>query len=144
MAIYGAGSIWNNSYEQKEKFFLNNCFALPWEYAQAKDLLATAARLQAGDLIYLKSHNAGGRALTIKAVGMVTHSFFHGFIQDHQPDHPQAEEKFSVPVKWIVLETFTIYLPKIESQLHKLRGDFFYQEHLPFVHEQIIEKLFPD
>ena len=47
-----------------------------------------------------------------------------------------------IKVRWIVLNEFTIKIPEDEGKLTNVRPATFYEEYLPFVQEQIINKIF--
>lgn len=49
---------------------------------------------------------------------------------------------FYVKVKWIVKDEFHIVIPDIEGKLTNVRSATFYEEYLPIVQTEIINKLF--
>ena len=47
-----------------------------------------------------------------------------------------------IKVKWVVVDEFTVKIPEDEGKLTNIRPATFYEEYLPFVQEQILNKIF--
>ena len=143
MAIYGAGSKWDKD-ELKNDFFENEKFTIGWDEKHAKDLYEAVSQLKVGDIIYLKSVSpAYIRNIKIKGIGIVTKSFIQ-CLQDKEYTSTEISDwnSFFIKVKWIVLNEFTVQIPEDEGKLTNVRPATFYEEYLPFVQEQIINKIF--
>jgi hypothetical protein len=142
MAIFGVGSTWEGD-ERKEEFFADENFKIGWDYKSAKDLYDAVFLLKAGDIIYLNSSSPSSRKLRIKGIGVVTKSFIHGLIEKGLTKKEIfAPESFSVKIKWMFKGEFPIIIPKSEGRLTHVRAGTFYEEYLPYVQKQIIDKLF--
>jgi hypothetical protein len=142
MAIFGAGSKWNNE-ELKELFIAQEYFTIGWDYQHAKDLYDTVSLLKAGDIVYLKANRAGSRTIRIKAIGVVKTSFIHNLIENKLSFEKISDwGGFSIPIKWLVIEEFKIVIPNNQGKLTNIRSATFYEESLPFVQQKILEKLF--
>jgi hypothetical protein len=143
MAIFGAGSNWDG-YEKKDDFFKDENFIIGWDYADAKDLYDSVSLLKAGDIIYLKSNQSGSRSIRVKGIGIVVKSFIHCLIENNE----QTKEanlnwnSFFIKVKWVIKEESHITIPDNEGKLTNVRAATFYEEYLPFVQKEIIDKLF--
>lgn len=138
MAIYGVGSRWDEG-EVSEQFFKAGNFTLGWDENNAKDLYVFLASLKAGDILYLKANQPGSRNIRVKGIGLVKDSFIsniHGNLSDIRDF-----ESFSIPVEWIVQEEFSIQIPENTGKLTNIRAATAYEEFLPFVQENILEKL---
>lgn len=142
MAIFGAGSNWEGD-ELKDEFIAKEYFVVGWNYQHAKDLFDTVALLRAGDIIYLKANRGGSRNIRVKAIGVIKTSFVHSFIESGlSPEKFLDWQSFFIPVKWIVTEEFHIVIPDIEGKLTNIRSSTIFEEHLPFVQTEILQKLF--
>ena len=143
MAIYGAGSTWNKD-EVKNDFFTNEKFTIGWNEKSAKDLYEAVSQLKVGDIIYLKSVSpAHIRSLKIKGIGIVTKSFIQ-CLQNNEYKNIDISDwnSFFIKIKWLVLEEFKIKIPEDEGKLTNIRPATFYEENLPYVQEQILNKIF--
>jgi len=142
MAIFGAGSNWDGT-EMKNDFFDNENFVIGWDYDNAKDLYDAVSLLKAGDIIYLKANPVGSRSIRVKGIGVVTQSFIHCLIEKGLTKEKIEDwNSFFIKVKWIVKDEFHIIIPKSEGKLTNVRAATFYEEYLPFVQIDIINKLF--
>jgi hypothetical protein len=143
MAIYGAGSNWDGT-EKKGDLFQDGNFVLGWDFDSAKDLYNAVSLLKVGDIIYLKSGSAGSRTIKIKGIGVVTQSFVQCMIEQNlDSDTISDYHSFYIGVRWIVTNEFQIEIPNTEGKLTNIRAATFYEEHLPFVQDIIINTLFP-
>lgn len=143
MAIYGAGSKWDKD-ELKNDFFQNEKFTIGWNEKHAKDLYEAVSQLKVGDIVYLKSVSpAHIRNIKVKGIGIVTKSFIQ-CLQDEEYKGIDIFDwnSFFIKVRWIVLNEFTIKIPEDEGKLTNIRPATFYEEYLPFVQEQILNKIF--
>ncbi|QNH61001.1 hypothetical protein [Hymenobacter sediminicola] len=146
MAIFGAGSTWYGSDEKKDYFFEKGIYEIGWDYPDAKDLYDAFSLLKAGDIIYLKSSSPGSRDIRVKGVGIVTTSFLHSLFLGSNPsklDIESEEITVRMQVKWIIKNDFYISIPMSEGKMTNVRAATFYEESLPYVQKEIIDKLFP-
>lgn len=142
MAIFGAGSKWNEKVEMKNIFFKKENFEIGWDYNNAKDLYDAVTLLKAGDIIYLKANRPGSRSIRVKGIGIITKSFVHCLIEMGLTKETITDWKsFYVKVKWVIKDEFHIVIPYNEGKLTNVRAATFYEENLPFVQNEIIEKL---
>jgi hypothetical protein len=128
----------------KNVFFQNEKFTIGWNEKHAKDLYEAVSQLKVGDIIYLKSISpAYIRNIKIKGIGIVTKSFIQ-CLQDKEYTSTDISDwsSFFIKVKWIALNEFTVKIPEDEGKLTNIRPATFYEEYLPFVQEQIINKIF--
>jgi hypothetical protein len=142
MAIFGAGSAWEGTDEQRDNFFNNGIYLIGWEYASASDVYLALASLKPGDIIYLKSNAPGSRTIRVKGVGIVLHSlsqllFDHLFFQEDI--NPEA---LSINVRWIWREEFYIQIPESDGRLTNVRAATFYEAYLPYVQQEILTRIF--
>jgi len=144
MAIYGAGSKWNED-EMKETFFEQGRFILGWNDQNAKDLYEAITTLKVGDIIYLKSNAPGSRNVRVKGIGVVSKSFIQNITDgDYRNVALEDWDSLFVTVNWIRREEFRIVIPEEEGKLTNIRAASFYEEFLPFVQTAILNALFPD
>ena len=142
MAIFGAGSNWDGD-EMKDDFFDDENFVIGWDYDNAKDLYDAVSLLKAGDLVYLKSNQSGSRTIRVKGIGVVTKSFIHCLIEKGLTKETISNwNSFYIKIKWIVKEEFHIVIPDTEGKLTNVRAATFYEEYLPIVQKEILDKLF--
>jgi len=143
MAIYGAGSKWKKD-ELKDNFFENEKFTIGWDEKHAKDLYEAVSQLKVGDIIYLKSVSpAHIRNIKVKGIGIVTKSFIQCLQNEEYKDIDISYwSSLFIKVKWIVMDGFTVKIPEDEGKLTNIRPATFYEEYLPFVQEQILNKIF--
>ncbi len=144
MAIFGAGSTWyDEREEQKEEFFNNESYVIGWSYNDAKDVYLAVASLKNGDILYLKSNAPGSKSIRIKGIGIVTQSLTQLFFDKTLNESTQPED-WSIKVKWIIKEEFIIQIPSSEGKLTNVRAATFYEEYLPFVQQEILNKVFAE
>ena len=146
MAIFGAGSTWDATYEQKDYFFDNGIYEIGWQYSDAQDLYDAFSLLKAGDIIYLKSNSPGSRDIKVKGVGVMVTSFIHSLlsgINGSKPEDKDGSFRVRLQVKWLIKNEFYISIPASEGKLTNVRAATFYEESLPHVQQAIIDKLFP-
>lgn len=142
MAIFGAGSNWDGD-EIKGEFFDKDNFIIGWDYFNAKDLYSIVSLLKVGDIIYLKANSFGSRKIRVKGIGVVTKSFVQSLIESKLNSYKVSDwNGFKVSVKWFIRDEFHIFIPPTEGRLTNVRSATFYEEHLPFVQREIINKLF--
>jgi len=142
MAIYGAGSKWDGD-EVKDDFFDDENFVIGWDYENAKDLYDAVSLLKAGDIVYLKSNQSGSRTIRVKGIGVVAKSFVHCLIEKGLTKETITKwNSFYIKIKWIIKDEFHIMIPGTEGKLTNIRAATFYEEYLPFVQKEIIDKLF--
>ena len=141
MAIYGVGSKWNEE-ELKERFFEEGKFILGWNEDSAEDLYSFTSSLKVGDILYIKSNAPGSRTIKVKGVGIVTKNLFSCISSGELGSESYKEwESLFVRVRWVCKETFTIEIPKNQGKLTNIRAATIYEEHLPYVQEQIINAI---
>lgn len=142
MAIFGAGSTWNDD-EMKETFFQQGRFILGWNEGNAKDLYEAISTLKVGDIIYLKSNAPGKRNIRVKGIGLVSKSFIQNITDgDYRNIAIEDWENLFVSVNWIRRDEFRIVIPEEEGKLTNIRAASFYEEFLPFVQTAILNELF--
>jgi len=142
MAIFGAGSNWDGD-EMKNDFFDDENFVIGWDYDNAKDLYDAVSLLKAGDIVYLKANQVGSRVIRVKGIGIVTQTFVHCLIEKSLTSENIANwNSFFIKIKWVVKEEFHITIPDTEGKLTNVRAATFYEEYLPFVQIEIINRLF--
>ena len=138
MAIFGAGSLWYDDTEKKDDFFLNKNFEIGWEYKDAEDLYGALSCLKAGDIIYLKANRPGSNDIRVKGIGIILKSFIHTKNDNKNYDL----HTLKVEVKWVKTQEFHIIFPANEGKFTNVRAASFYEEYLPFVQTEIINRLF--
>ena len=71
-------------------------------------------------------------------------SFFLGYYKSEEYTSTDISDwsSFFIKVKWIALNEFTVKIPEDEGKLTNIRPATFYEEYLPFVQEQILNKIF--
>lgn len=142
MAIFGAGSNWDGE-EMKDDFFKDENFVIGWDYQSAMDLYEAVSLLKAGDIVYLKSNQSGSRTIRVKGIGLVMQTFIHCFIEKRLTmEQIEDWNSFNIKIKWIVKDGFQINIPDNEGKLTNVRAATFYEEYLPCVQSEIINKLF--
>lgn len=142
MAIFGAGSKWDDQYEQKEDFFKNNNYEIGWDYQPAKDLYASIASFKTGDIIYLKGSAPGSRSIKVKGIGIVIKPLGEKLFESNLVDGKLTQANLSLDVCWIYKEEFHINIPSNEGKLTNVRAATIYEEFLPFVQREILDKIF--
>ncbi len=143
MAIFGVGSTKDGGIELKDEFFRDENFKIGWSYDEGKDLFEAASLLKAGDIIYIKSNAPGSRNIRVKGIGVVKTTFIHSLIDSDTGIQTLLDyHSFYIPVKWIITDEFHIEIPDDEGRLTASRASTFYEEYLPFVQNQIIDRLF--
>lgn len=143
MAIFGVGSKFGGDTEMKDDFFSNENFVIGWNYASAKDLYGAVSMLKTGDIIYLKANAPGSASIRIKGIGVVTKSFIHCLIEDGLTGADITDwEGLYIKVKWIIKDEFVITIPASEGKLTAIRASTFYEEYLPYVHDEIMNRIF--
>jgi hypothetical protein len=143
MAIYGAGSKWDDVVEKNDDFFRDENYVIGWDYWSAKDLYNAVGSLKAGDIIYLKSNAPGSRSLRIKGIGIVIKGLVQSIFESPNPNELDPEEggQVFIKVKWVVKDEFHIVIPPTEGRLTNVRAATFYEEYLPYVQDEILKKL---
>ena len=144
MAIFGAGSTWDGADEMKDDFFKDENFVIGWDYTDARDLYDAVSLLKSGDIVYLKANPPGSRTIRVKGIGVVTQTLVHCLIES-KLDISISElnrDSFYIKMKWIITDEFHITIPEEEGKLTNVRSATFYEEYLPFVQKEIIDKLF--
>lgn len=140
MAIFGAGSLWDNN-EMKESFFKDENFVIGWNISDANDLYSLISTVKIGDLIYLKSNKPGSLDIKVKGVGIVKDSLL-GVLFENEENLSLRKKNFELPVKWLNIEEFIISIPQGIGKLTNVRAATLYEECLPFVQKAIITKIF--
>jgi len=143
MAIFGAGSFWDGTDEQKEDFFDNENYVIGWEFGNARDLYLAVSALRVGDILYLKSNQPGSRSIRVKGIGIVTGSLAEDIFEHFYFDRPLNPEGLAIHVRWIFRDEFQIQIPDDEGRLTNVRAATFYEEYLPFVQAEILARVLP-
>ncbi|WP_104736220.1 hypothetical protein [Hanstruepera ponticola] len=140
MAIFGAGSNWDGN-EIKEDFFKNENFVIGWDINDAEDLYSQISSIKVGDIIYLKANRPGSLEIRIKGIGIVKNSLVNQLFYKKE-NLLKNRRNFELPVKWIVKKEFHISIPLNTGKLTNVRAATLYEEFMPFVQSEILEKLF--
>lgn len=140
MAIFGAGSTWERN-EIKDNFFRNENFVIGWDINDAEDLYNQISSIKIGDIIYLKANRPGSLDLRIKGIGIVKNTLINQLF-DKEENLSKNRRNFELPVKWIVKTEFHISIPENKGKLTNVRAATLYEEFMPFVQKEIINKLF--
>lgn len=72
MAIWGMGSMFGGTDEQKENFIKGNFVCVGWKESDKPDIYKSLEKIEIGDIIYLKSLFFTSKIMKIKAIGIVT------------------------------------------------------------------------
>lgn len=142
MAIFGAGSNWDGN-EIKDDFFRNENFVIGWDINDAEDLYSQISSIKIGDIIYLKANRPGALEIRIKGIGIVKKSLVNQLF-DKKENLSKNRRNFELPVKWIVKKEFHISIPPNTGKLTNVRAATLYEEFMPFVQSEILEKLFTE
>ena len=139
MAIFGAGSNWNGT-EIKQRLFDKGNYLIGWDIAEAEDLYILISTIKVGDIIYLKSNKPGSLDLRIKGIGIVTQSLVETLFK-REVDLASRRANFELPVNWIIQDEFRVSIPHGIGKLTNIRAATLYEEFLPFVQTEIINRL---
>ncbi|MCS3869455.1 hypothetical protein J3D55_002371 [Chryseobacterium ginsenosidimutans] len=139
MAIYGAGSNWDGD-EIKDDFFANNNYVIGWDINDAQDLYNMLSTVKIGDIIYLKANRPGSLDLRIKGIGIVRNSLLNILFEKGE-NLSSTRNNFELPVEWIDTDEFFITIPSNTGKLTNVRAATLYEEFLPFVQNEIINKI---
>jgi hypothetical protein len=141
LAIFGVGSKWKKK-ELKADFFSEEKFILGWNEDSAKDLYSFVASLKVGDILYIKANAPGSRRIRVKGVGIVTKSLIDCITDGDYGSLSISEwESLFVKVAWIHKKEFLITIPNEEGRLTNIRAATIYEEYLPIVQRQVIDKI---
>ncbi|WP_019038359.1 hypothetical protein [Psychroflexus tropicus] len=140
MAIFGAGSNWEGK-EIKEDFFNNENYVIGWDISDGEDLYNQISSIKVGDIIYLKANKPGSLDLRVKGIGIVKKSLVNQLF-DKRENLSINRRNFELPVRWIVKNEFHISIPSNTGKLTNVRAATLYEEFLPFVQVEILDKLF--
>jgi len=140
MSIFGAGSNWDGN-EIKEDFFKNENFVIGWDINDAEDLYSQISSIKIGDIIFLKANRSGSLDLRIKGIGIVKKSLINQLF-DKRENLSKNRRNFELPVKWIVKNEFHISIPPNTGKLTNVRAATFFEEYMPFVQSEILNRLF--
>ncbi|MBP3254101.1 MAG: hypothetical protein J6M30_06305 [Bacteroidales bacterium] len=143
MAIYGAGSkIGDPQVEKKEEFFKKSAYWIGWGYADAEDLYSALSSVKVGDIIYLKSNQPGSRTITVKGIGIVTGSVIQNLFENKTANTAsQNRNLLKINVAWVYKDEFKITIHPDDGKLTNIRAATFYEEFLPQVQTEIINKV---
>lgn len=141
MAIYGVGSNWDEG-DVKDVFFEENKFVLGWNNKSASDLYSLVSSLKVGDILYIKSNKPGSRDIKVKGIGIITKSFMGCIMSgEYNNDKISDWQNLFVNVNWLYKKEFIITVPKEEGKLTNIRAATAYEEFLPYVQKEILEKI---
>lgn len=139
MAIYGAGSNWDGD-ELKEEFFKNENYLIGWDIKDANDLYAMISTFKVGDIVYLKANKPGSFDIRVKGIGLVKSSLIEVLFKKGE-NLSKVRNNFELPVEWIIKEEFYINIPNSIGKLTNVRAATLYEEHLPYVQNEILDKI---
>lgn len=142
MAIFGAGSKWKTD-ELKKDFFNEEKFIIGWNEANAKDLYEVVSQLKVGDIIYLKGVSPRHiRNIEVKGIGIVTKSFIQCLLSGEYGETDISDwNSFFIKVKWLIKDCYKIIIPEENGKLTNVRPATFYEEYLPYVQKNILDKI---
>jgi hypothetical protein len=141
MAIYGAAST-RDKEDVQDEFFSDDRFTIGWNREAGADLQSCLASLKIGDIIYLKSNQAGSRTIRVKGIGIVARSFIECIQNgEYQTGPITSSESFFIRVHWVIQNEFVIEIPEGEGRMTNIRVAAFYEEPLPFVQQAIVARL---
>jgi hypothetical protein len=141
MAIFGVGSNWDGT-ELKSRFFSEGKFILGWNEESANDLYSVLSTLKVGDILYIKSNQPGSRTIKVKGVGIISKNFMNCLSDGEYGSTGISDwESLFIRVKWLHQEEFSITIPENEGKLTNIRAATIYEESLPFVQENILQKI---
>lgn len=96
MAIWGMGSMFGGTEEQKDSFINENFVCVGWKESDKPDIYKKLEEIKIGDIIYIKSLPIKSRTMKIKAVGIVTDKL------KRENNHSGYEEVANeIGVKWL-------------------------------------------
>lgn len=141
MAIFGIGSKWGNE-EVKDLFFKDNKISIGWNDENASDVYYLLASMKIGDIVYLKSNRPGSRTVKVKGICIIMENFIE-YLKNNDIDKIDFWnwESMSLKVKWLNKKEFDIKIPENTGKLTNIRAATLYEEYLPFVQKEIIEKM---
>lgn len=139
MAIFGGGSSWGKE-ELKDDFFKNENYVIGWNFSESEDLYTQISSIKVGDIIYLKSNKPGSSDIRIKGIGIVTNSLIQKLFNENI-DLSNKRANFELTVKWLIKSEFKLTIPKGTGKLTNIRAATLYEEFMPYVQNQIINKI---
>lgn len=139
MAIFGAGSNWNGN-EIKDDFFTNKNYVIGWDINDAQDLYNMISSIKVGDIIYLKANRPGSFDIRVKGIGIVKNTLLSVLFEKGE-NLSSTRRNFELPVEWIHKKEFIISIPQHIGKLTNVRAATLYEEFLPYVQDEIIEKI---
>jgi hypothetical protein len=139
MAIYGAGSNWDGK-ELKDDFFSNDNLVIGWDIKDANDLYSLISTFKVGDIIYLKANKPGSFDIRVKGIGLVKSSLLNVLFEKGE-NLSLTSNNFELPVEWIIKNEFFINIPNNIGKLTNIRAATLYEEYLPFVQNEILNKI---
>ena len=139
MAIYGAGSNWDGN-EIKDDFFRNNNYVIGWDINDAQDLYSMISTIKVGDIVYLKANRPGSFDIRVKGIGLVKNTLLN-ILFEKVVNLSNNRNNFELPIEWIHKDEFIISIPNHIGKLTNVRAATLYEEFLPFVQNEIIEKI---
>lgn len=141
MAIYGVGSNWGGE-EASGEFFEKGKFILGWNEQSAEDIYSFISSLKVGDILYIKANRPGSRSIRVKGIGVVSKNLMSCILNGELGTGSIKDwSSLYVNVEWVVRHEFKIEIPSNQGRLTNVRAATLYEEHLPFVQEQIVRKL---
>ncbi len=140
MAIFGAGSNWDGD-KIKNDFFTNENFVIGWNINDAEDLYSLISNIKVGDIIYLKANRSGSLDIRVKGIGIVTNSLIKMLFYKEE-NLSLSRNNFALPIKWIIKDEFHVLIPPDTGKLTNVRAATLYEENMPFVQNEILDKLF--
>ena len=139
MAIFGAGSNWDGD-EIKDDFFSNENYVIGWSINDAQDLYNLISSIKVGDIIYLKANRPGSLDIRVKGIGIVKSSLLTVLFEKGE-NLSSVRNNFELPVEWVDKQEFFIKIPADTGKLTNVRAATLYEEYLPFVQTEIINRI---
>ena len=128
MAIFGVGAFYDGTTDVTDDFLAGGVACVGWAEQDAPALHKLLARIQVGDIVYIKAHPPG-RDLIVKAVGIVT--------GDSIANHGNLGQ--GVPVRWVWRgnEVFR----EAQNERYNVRNNTLYEEMSPAMQTRILDLL---
>jgi hypothetical protein len=93
-----------------------------------------------GDIVYLKANKPGSFEIRVKGIGLVKSSLIEVLFKKGE-NLSKVRNNFELPVEWIIKEEFYINIPNSIGKLTNIRAATLYEEHLPYVQNEILDKI---
>jgi hypothetical protein len=130
MAIYGIGAYYTTD-DVSEEFVNRGVACIGWRPEEAPAVHRLLEHIKTGDIIYIKAHPPG-RALTVKAVGIVENERLENF------GEPLGR---GLHVRWLWTGPAETW-PEPPEERYNVRANTLYEEFSPAMQTRILDLLF--